>query len=372
MARTGLFYGLLELIRPGQKVIMSPLTIIDVVNMVILAGGTPVFADVRRHSCSIDPEQVRHLIDNQTGAVLITHLHGESAGALEFRDICRDRGIALIEDAAQAFGAMESGRRLGTIGHLGVFSTGFYKNLNSWRGGIVVSDDENVISAIRRRVNDLPLLTKRRLLGVLAQGFLTESATWPPVFARLTYPFLRWNFLHGITALNSRLDPERKAKRLFTMPADFLYRMTASQADLARHQMERVDTDTHARIRKASRYESALAPINDLTVSRANGLSNIFTYYPIQYSDRERLLKYATRQKRDFAAQYLRNCADLPEFAEFYRDCPNARRAARELILLPTYPHYPDSEIQKNIEVIRRFLGVSSKGTMGFSSNRQS
>ena len=93
MARTGLFFGLQELIRPGQKVILSPLTIVDVVNMVILAGGIPVFADIRRQSCAIDPNQAESLIDSKTGAVLITHLHGESAGAHGFRDICRRRGV---------------------------------------------------------------------------------------------------------------------------------------------------------------------------------------------------------------------------------------------------------------------------------------
>ncbi len=118
MARTGLYLGLRELIRPGQKVVMSPLTIVDVVNMVILAGGIPVFADIHRLSCAADSAQVESLIDSGTGAVLITHLHGETAGAHVFRDMCRRRGVPLIEDASQAFGAAENGRRLGTIGDL--------------------------------------------------------------------------------------------------------------------------------------------------------------------------------------------------------------------------------------------------------------
>jgi dTDP-4-amino-4,6-dideoxygalactose transaminase len=58
---------------------------------------------------------------------------------------------------------------------------------------------------------------------------------------------------------------------------------------------------------------------------------------------------------RDFSRQHLRNCADLPYFREFYADCPNARAAARELILLPTYPRYPMNEVVKNAEVIADF-----------------
>ena len=58
MARTGLLLVLKEMIRPGQTVIMSPLTIVDVVNAVLLAGGIPTFVDITRRSCSLDPELV--------------------------------------------------------------------------------------------------------------------------------------------------------------------------------------------------------------------------------------------------------------------------------------------------------------------------
>ena len=62
--------------------------------------------------------------------------------------------------------------------------------------------------------------------------------------------------------------------------------------------------------------------------------------------------------KRDVAAQHLKNCADLPAFSAFYRDCPVARKTANEVIVLPTYPRYPISEVQKNIEAIRAYFGA--------------
>jgi len=356
MARTGLFFALQELIRPGQKVILSPLTIIDVVNMVVLAGGIPVFADVRPHSCSIGPDEVKSLIDDNTGAVLMTHLHRESAGAHEILEICRPRGVPLIEDTAQAFGALENGCRLGTIGDLGIYSFGFFKNINAWGGGILVSHDKSLIERIRRRIENLPIVSRWRLLGIVTRGLITDLATWPPFFAMVTYPILRRTILRGATALSKRLDPERNARRLLKMPHAFLQQMTAAQARLALEQLDRVDTDSQVRITKAQMYERVLNRIDALVVPKFNGFSNTFSCYPIQYVRREALLNFAIRHKRDFAAQYLRNCADLQEFREFYRDCPNARKAARELILLPTHPAYPDSEIKKNVDVISQFF----------------
>jgi perosamine synthetase len=327
------------------------------VSMVILAGGIPVFADIRRNSWAIDPEQAESLMDGNTGAVLITHLHGESAGAHEFHAICRRRGVPLIEDAAQAFGASENGRRLGTIGNLGIYSFGFFKNLNAWCGGMLVSEDEDLIGRIRRRIDCLPAFAGWRLMAVALLGFLTDLATWPPLFANLAYPVLRLSWLRGISVVNRQMDPEHGATRLSALPAGCSRRMSPAQAFLALDQLDRVDVETAARIANAARYHQALAPLEMLITPRwHDGTSNIYTYYPIQYHERKALLRFAMQSGRDFAPQYLRNCADFPEFKEFYRDCPNARAAVQELILLPTYPRYSESEIQRNIEVVQQFL----------------
>jgi perosamine synthetase len=356
-ARAGLFLALRELIRPGQTVVMSPLTILDVVNMVILAGGIPLFADIRRQSCAIDPDQVESLIDSRTGAVLISHLHGETAGAHMFREICSRRGVPLIEDTAQAFGAAEETRRLGTIGDVGIFSFGFYKNVNAWRGGMLVSRDPTLISKIRRRVRELPLLPRWRMFALALGGLVTDLLTSPLLFVSLVHPVIRYGFIHEVHAINRHLDPEYGALRLETIPADYLYGMTALQSNLVIRQLNRVDVDSRTRIAQAGLYHRALANLNGLiTPKRGQGLSHIYTYYPIQYRQRETLLRFAMERKRDFAPQYLRNCASLETFHEFNRDCPNAETVARELILLPTYPRYPATEIQKNIEVIQEFL----------------
>ncbi len=192
MARTGLYLALLEMIRPGQTVVMSPLTIVDVVNMVLLAGGIPVFADISRQSCGLDPNLAEQMTEGRTGAVLVTHLHGITAGAFALRDMCRRRGVPMIEDTAQAFGATEGGRRLGTIGDLGLYSFGFYKNLNAWQGGMLVSHDRQLIERIRRRLERLPEVVTPSLLALSLRGLANDALTWPPLFATFTHPVLLW------------------------------------------------------------------------------------------------------------------------------------------------------------------------------------
>jgi perosamine synthetase len=353
MARTGLYLTLLETIQPGQKVIMSPLTIIDVVNAVLLAGGIPVFADICRSSCSIDPGKAESLIDSKTGAILITHLHGQTAGAHLFLNICAQRGVRLIEDAAQAFGAIEEGRRLGTIGNAGIYSFGFFKNVSTWRGGMVVSNDQKLIERIRNRVQKFSRLSRSRLLMIGLSGLMVDIGTWPPIFSRLTYPIVRRN----VGVVNRSLDPEAGASRLKMLPTDYFRQMRQAQAVLGLQQLHRVNPDISRRVSHAAQYHDGLAGLSGIiTPPRTDDRSNIYTHFPIQIKNRENLLHYARKRGRDFAAQHLRNCADLPGFREFYRDCPNARAAASELILLPAYPRYPATEVQLNIEVVREFI----------------
>src|SRR5204863_6558643 len=126
------------------------------------------------------------LIDGSTAALLLTHLHGEAAGAHAFLALCRRRGICLIEDAAQAFGAIEREKRLGTIGDAGIYSFGFYKNLTTWRGGMVVSNNVDLVERIRQRVQDLPLLPQSRLMARMLAGLAVDAATTPFVFASIT------------------------------------------------------------------------------------------------------------------------------------------------------------------------------------------
>jgi dTDP-4-amino-4,6-dideoxygalactose transaminase len=199
------------------------------------------------------------------------------------------------------------------------------------------------------------------LLAIVLKGLQTDLATWPPLFASVTYKIFRAGALWGIASMNRQLDPEEGASRLAAMPIGYLGQMTSTQATIALKQLESIDADTLVRIANASQYNRALAPLEMLITPKWQASSsNIFTCYPFQFREREALLRYAMRHQRDFAAQHLRNCADLSEFRELYSDCPNARAAARELIVLPTYPRYPVIEIQRNIEVIRNFLASGS------------
>lgn len=358
-ARLGIYLALKALIKPGQGVLMSPYTIADVVNMVICSGGTPVFADIDRQSCALDPRRIAQLIDSNTGAVLITHLHGIAGPSHAVLDICRRHGVPLVEDSAQALGARENGKPVGTIGDVGIYSFGMYKNINTWYGGAVVCRADDIAGRIRSELAQYNYHSTSLLLKKAVHGLLTDIATFPPVFRVFTYWLFRYAFLHDLEPINRILRPEHRPSRRDSLPAHYLARLTPFQARLGISQLQGLDADNELRIVRARLYREGLKNVAGLTLPPvANGAFHIYTYFPVQHGNRQKLLKWMMRRRRDVAAGHLHSCADLAAFSSFRRDCPQARRAADELVLLPTYPQYPVAEVKKNIDCIRSYFGA--------------
>ncbi len=360
MARVGIYLTVKNLIKPRQEVIMSPYTIADVVNMVILAGGVPVFADVEKRSCNIDPGKIEELIGENTGAVLVTHLHGIGAPVYKIKEICEKHNLFLIEDAAQAFGAIRQGKRLGTIGDAGVYSFGMYKNINSWYGGAVVSRNKDLIKKIRKELGQYNYQSSLFILKRILKGLLTDIITQPFLFKNFTYWIFRYGFLNDIKWINRFVETELDTSRKRNIPNHYLTRMTPSQARLALLQLNKIDLESALRFEKASLYYKELSNISGLFLpsepSKEDNSLSIYSTFPVQYKNRKKLLKWLMLNKRDIAAQHLKNCADLPSFSDFYYDCPVARKTADQVIFLPTYPDYPASEVCQNIKVIKNFF----------------
>jgi perosamine synthetase len=358
LARVGIYIAVKHLIRPGQKVILSPYTIADVINMVICAGGVPVFADIDRSSCNISTDAVARLLNDDIGAVLVTHFYGQMADIEALRRLCTDRNVPLIEDAAQALGARLGRRAAGTFGKAGIFSFGMYKNVNSFYGGMVVTEDEALAAAIRSEIATWPYQSTTTFVSKVISGLITDIATWPPIFRAFSFRVFRWAFVNRIDVINDRLKIDVNPEMKQTLPESYRCRMTPLQARLILSQLHNIEPHAELRRKAAEIYHAGLADIPELIIAplRHDG-SHIYWYYPIQYRDRWDLVAHVMRHGRDITMSYHRNCAAMPCFAAFARDCPNTQATADSLIYLPTYPRYSEAEIHRTIKAIRSYFG---------------
>jgi perosamine synthetase len=363
--RVGIYLAVKSLIKPGQEVILSPYTIIDVINMVIFAGGRPVFADVDYQTCNISVSEVERLINPNTGAVLITHLHGLAAEAHRIKEICDRHHIPMIEDAAQAFGVKEQGKPVGTIGDAGVFSFEMHKNIPTWLGGVVVSNRKDLVDKIRDELKDFSYPPLPGITQKVKKGLIQDVASLPVIFQLVTYPIVKFSYLNNIEFINSKVRRKPQASQpTKELPDIYKAQYTSFQARLGLSQLNNVDRDIKTRIEYAHIYYDGLKDIEGLVLPplRSDG-SHTYLWFPILYSQREDLIKFAIEQGRHIGAGHFTSAADAEQFSDFYRDCPNSKKVEKELVYLPTYPRYSRHEIAKNIEVIRKYFASKSTAT---------
>lgn len=356
-ARFAIYLAIKNIIKTKRKVILSPYTIVDVINMVICAGGIPVFADIEPITCNIDPNEIEKLIDDETGAVLITHLHGLACNLHKIKQICQQHNLPLIEDCAQAFTTRFDSNYVGTMGDIGIFSFGMYKIVNAFYGGLLITRNETLYEQIKSDLDQLAYFPLNLYLKKYFFALATDISTMPGVFQSSTYWIFRQGYLKEINWINNIVKIDKNPVLKTMLPKKYQFKMTPMQARLILKQLGSLVENHQARIEKAQLYHDQLSDIPDILLPpMLTDQSHLYTYYPIQVANRQEVVRLGHLEKRDWMLCHYHNLADLPCFENYNRDCPHARSVARSLLYLPTYPRYSQSEVKKNIKVLRKIF----------------
>tara|TARA_Y100000034_G_C6906353_1_gene420745 strand:+ start:4088 stop:4891 length:804 start_codon:yes stop_codon:yes gene_type:complete len=125
-------------LQPGDEVITTPFTFIATTNAIVIAGGTPVFVDIDPDTYLIDASKIEQAVTERTRAVIPVHLYGRVCDMDKINEIGQKYAIPVIEDTAQAFGAMyDDNRHAGMISDCGTFSFYKTKNISTFEGGMI-------------------------------------------------------------------------------------------------------------------------------------------------------------------------------------------------------------------------------------------
>jgi dTDP-4-amino-4,6-dideoxygalactose transaminase len=177
-------------VAPGDEVIVPSNTFIATWLAVTRMGGVPVPVEPRVDTYNIDPDLVAEAITRRTRAIIAVHLYGQPADMAALRALADERGLWLIEDAAQAHGAAVAGKRVGALGHVAAWSFYPAKNLGALGdGGAVTTDDEGIAARVRglgnygsssKYVHDTPGFNSRldELQAAVLRVKLRHLAAW--------------------------------------------------------------------------------------------------------------------------------------------------------------------------------------------------
>lgn len=295
----------------GDEVVTSPFTFVATLNAILHAGATPVFADIG-DDFNLDPALVAAAVGPATRAVLPVHLYGQMAEMGQIADAIGGRGVAIVEDAAQALGATRDGRAAGSFG-TGCFSFYATKNVTTGEGGVLTTDDDGVASSLRLLRN---------------QG------------------------------QQNRYEYERPG---------FNLRMTELQAAVGVAQMSRLSGIVEARREHARVLSEGLEGIEGLVLPGVDpGSGHVFHQYTVRVTedariDRDELARRLQAEGVDCGVYYPRT---VYGYACFRRDprvgdpiAPRAERAAAQVLSLPVHPGLDAGELGHIVGTVRSLLG---------------
>ncbi len=294
----------------GDEVITSPFTFFATGGAIARLGAVPVFVDIESDTYNINPDLVRPAITSRTKAIMPVHLYGQCANMTPLLEISDKTGIPLIEDAAQAIGAEDSGRRAGSMGLVGTLSFYPTKNLGgAGDAGMVVSNDELFAERVRR---------------LRTHGGITE-------------------YEHSEIGINSRLDELQAAVLLIK----FSY----------------LDGWSNLRAEKAATYtrllnQASLAFTVKPPLIRPDG-RHIFHQYVIRVPEyRDRLAQHLKENGVGTKVYYpiplhRQTCFGYLGYDE--GSFPESESAANETLALPIYPELTDEQQQYVVEMIQSF-----------------
>jgi perosamine synthetase len=294
---SALHLGLLALgIGPGDEVVVPSFSFAASANAVALTGARPVFADIEPTHFCLDPDAVLDALGPRTAAIMAVHLYGHPAAADRLARIAESRGLALVEDAAQAHLARLHGRPVGTFGAMAAFSFYPTKNMTSGEGGIVVLADD----AAARRV---------RLLR--NQGMERRYA----------------NEMVG-----------------------FNMRMTDLHAAIGRAQLRRLPERTEQRRRNAAYLTRALEPVaaaTGLVLPRIGDAADpVWHQYTVRVPHRDEVVRALGAAGVPVGVYYPTPIHRLPAY-DLDLDLPRTAAAAAEVLSLPAHPAVPPGGLDR-------------------------
>jgi perosamine synthetase len=301
--------GLLALgLSKGDEAVTSAFSFVASANAVLHAGGTPKFADINRKTFNLDPKKLAKAVTKRTKALLPVHLYGYPCDMKEIVDLADEKGLKVVEDAAQAHGAVYRGQKCGAIGDVGCFS--FYPSKNMTvcgDGGMIVTNDEDV-AKVAAKLRDCGRKTR---------------------------------YEHDVVGYTSRLNTVNAA--------------------IGRVQLKRLDDWNSRRVRNASVYDKLLSGLADVDVPLAGDaeVKPVYHLYVVKVKRRDELSAWLQKNGVQCAVHYPLPIPMQPVYKQLFGfkagEYPVSEGVSRECLSLPIHPFLSDEDIEYVCKMVREF-----------------
>jgi perosamine synthetase len=358
-ARTGIYLLVRQALKRGRKkVVLSPYTIPDVVNMVVLAGGEPVFADSLPRSTNIDCDALDKLVEEDVACLLLTHYHVNQSEVAFVTSLCARRGVSVFEDCALSLSARIGGRHVGADSDGAILSLSGFKFLNYFWGGCVFSRHRPVVDALRRETERWSRLGRKDYLLPALRTMKYDFATRSPIFDLAVFPLLKLKRSSGAVNLAPpRLESTAFEGSLLSLPS-------ASALAEWNAKLDRLPGFLEHRRWIASIYDEHL---REHMVSRETPGEirdgSCFVNYPIYAGEkwRDRAYRNLLAAGYDVGVSLYPNCHEHSRFSAVPGKSDNVADLVRSVITLPTHPRVGERYARLLARAVAKELGAAGR-----------
>jgi perosamine synthetase len=291
----------------GDEVIVPAFSFVATASAVLMCGAKPVFVDVDEQSFNIDPKLAAEQVTPRTRAIIGVHLYGQPFDVKGIQEICTSHNLKLIEDAAQAHGALYNGEKVGSFGHFGCFSFYATKNMITGEGGMVTTSEKAY---------------NERLRLIISHG---QSEKY--VHTRLGYN----------------------------------YRMTDIGAALGIVQLKKIDKFNLRRRKNAEFYNANLSVKGLITPAVSHGVQHVYHQYVIKLTEefpmsRTEFMDYLKAKGIGSAIHYPIPIHRQPMFGltNYPDPCPVSTKLSSMVLSLPVHPLLDQKELTYICDTINK------------------
>lgn len=320
-------------LQEGDEVVISPRSFFASASSVVAVGATPVFADVDRNTQALSAETIRPVLTPRTKAVVVVHLAGMPAEMDQIMSLAEEHDLYVIEDCAQAHGALYKGRSVGSIGHIGAWSFCQDKIMSTGgEGGMVTTNDEELWSRM--------------------WSYKDHGKSWNAVYEREHPRGFRW--LHESFGSN--------------------WRLTEMQGAIGRIQLRKLETWLQQRTQNAMAISSAVKDLDSIqpTVIPEGCVHAYYKYYlfvnPAELAEewtRDRIVQEISSAgvpcyQGSCSEVYMEKAVADSSFAQ-KKSLPVAKELGENSLMFLVHPTLTKSEIEKTCSVIRDVILKAQK-----------
>lgn len=308
----------------GDELITTPITFAASANCALYCGATPVFADINPATYNIDPQSVKEHMTERTKAVVAVDYTGQAVELDALLELCQEREIVLIEDAAHSIGTKYKGRGVGSIADMTTFSFHPVKTVTGGEGGAVLTNNEDYYKKL-----------------VLLRA-------------------------HGITREEDRLTRASEGGWYYEqIELGMNYRLTDIQAALIISQLHKLERFIKRRKEIVARYNEAFSNIPELFVQQEIVESDTTRHLYILRIKPERL---TIGRRQFFDAMAAENiCCNVHYIPVYYHPyyeklgykkglCPHAEKLYEEMMSLPLYYAMTDEDVEDVIHAVTKIV----------------